>query len=187
MNVFNRIVVVLILLVLLVALVILAIMPFPALTTLRAGVDGLQNALAGFAESSNALFVVARIVVVVLAVALLGLLLAFELRRSGPRTVRVHTEGGSQATVTTDSVARRLTWHIDQLADVISVTPVVHAHGQSVNVRLDLETQPEVDVPMKTDEVVAVTREVIVERMGLQVGKVEVRIRHAPYKEGTAV
>jgi len=40
---------------------------------------------------------------------------------------------------------------------------------------------------MKTDEVVGVTREVITERMGLQLGKVEVRIKHAPYQEGTAV
>ena len=176
MNVFNRIVVVLILLILLAALVTLAVVPFNALSAVRTGVDGLQTFLTNFAQSSNTLFML-----------IFGLLLAFELRRGGPRVVRVHTEGGSQASVTTDSVARRLTWHIDQLADVISVTPVVSAHGQSVNVRLDLETQPEVDVPMKTDEVVGVTREVITERMGLQLGKVEVRIKHAPYQEGTAV
>jgi len=36
---------------------------------------------------------------------------------------------------------------------------------------------------MKTDEVVAVTREVITERMGLQAGKIEVRIKHAAYQE----
>ena len=50
--------------------------------------------------------------------------------------------------------------------------------------RLDLETRPEVDVPMKTDEVVGVAREVITERMGLQLGRIDVRINHAPYEEG---
>lgn len=187
MNVFNRIVVVLVLLILLAALITLAVVPFNALNAVRTGAEGLQTFLTNFAQSSSTLFIVVRAAVVLLAVLLFGLLLAFELRRGGPRVVRVHTEAGSQASVTTDSVARRLTWHIDQLADVISVTPVVSAHGQSVNVRLDLETQPEVDVPMKTDEVVGVTREVITERMGLQLGKVEVRIKHAPYQEGTAV
>lgn len=187
MNVFNRIVVVLVLLILLAALVALAIVPFIALNTLSGGVNGFYGFLTRMAESSNTLFVAARVALVLLAVLLIGLLLAFELRRSGPRTVRVHTEAGSQASVTTDSVAQRLQWHIDQLADVNSVTPTVRARGKAVDVRLDLETQPEVDVPMKTDEVIAVTREVITERMGLQLGKVNVRIRHAPYQEGAKV
>jgi len=34
---------------------------------------------------------------------------------------------------------------------------------------------------MKTEEVLQVTREVIVERMGLKLGKVQVKIKHAPY------
>lgn len=184
MNVFNRIVVVLALLVLLIVLVALAVAPFNVLNAARAGVDGLQTLLTNLAQSSNILFVIMRAAAILLAVLVFGLLLALELRRSGPRSVRVHTEGGSQAAVTTDSVARRLTWHIAQLADVLSVTPVVSARGRSVNVRIDLETQPEVDVPMKTDEVVGVAREVITERMGLQLGKVEVRIKHAPYQGG---
>jgi hypothetical protein len=41
----------------------------------------------------------------------------------------------------------------------------------------------EIDVPMKTDEVVGVVKEVVTERMGLQLGKVQVRIKHAPYQE----
>ena len=34
------------------------------------------------------------------------------------------------------------------------------------------------------DEVVGVVKEVVTERMGLQLGKVQVRIKHAPYQEG---
>jgi len=53
----------------------------------------------------------------------------------------------------------------------------------TVNATLDLETTPDIDVPMKTDEVIAVAREVVEEQMGLQLGKVYVRIRHAAYPE----
>jgi hypothetical protein len=38
---------------------------------------------------------------------------------------------------------------------------------------------------MKTDEVVAVTQDVLTEQMGLQVGKVTVHIRHGQYQDGS--
>jgi hypothetical protein len=88
----------------------------------------------------------------VLSVVIILPLLWQEVRIRRPRDVRVITEGGSQAAVTTDSIARRLTWHIDQLADVISVTPIVTGGGKSVNVKLNVQTRPEIDVPMKTEE-----------------------------------
>ena len=47
---------------------------------------------------------------------------------------------------------------------------------------LDLQTAPEVDVPMKTEEVVAVAREVIESQMGLQLSKIQVNIEHVPYR-----
>jgi hypothetical protein len=36
---------------------------------------------------------------------------------------------------------------------------------------------------MKTEEVIAVTQEVVEDRMGLHLGKLDVRIRHAPFRE----
>ena len=50
-----------------------------------------------------------------------------------------------------------------------------------MDIDLMLETSPDVDVPMKTEEVIEVTREVVGERMGLKLGKVAVKIKHAPY------
>ncbi len=123
----------------------------------------------------------------VLIVALVaGVLLWLELRVAGVRRIRVHTEAGSQAAVTADAVSQRLAWHIDQLADVVSVTPLVRPHGRSVDVVLDLETSPDVDVPMKTDEVVACAKEIIVERMGLQAGRIQVNVSHAAFPEDGA-
>lgn len=184
MNIFNRILAILSLLVLLALVLVLAVFP---LETLRAMQNGL-SAAGAFLERAQTdalwLLTLARVALVVAALVICGLLLWGEVKPRRPKAVRIQTESGSKASVTTESVARRLAWHVDQLADVISVTPEVTAAGRAVNVVLNLETRPEIDVPMKTDEVVAVAREVIADRMGLQIGKIDVRIKHAPYQEG---
>lgn len=183
MNVFNRIVVILLLVALLAGAILLAIMPAQVVQALQRWVTAFSTFLSGAAGTYAWAFILGRIVLALLAVALFGWLLWRELKRSRPRAVKLYTDSGSHATVTTESVERRLAWHIDQLADVISVTPTVTAAGKAVNINLNVETRPEIDVPMKTDEIVGVTREVITERMGLQLGKVQVSIKHAPYQE----
>jgi hypothetical protein len=183
MNVFNRILAVVVLIFLFLLILALAVFPVELVRLAQRGLELTVGFLNTMETSYYVPYVISRIVLVLVALVFFGLLLWAEVWPRRPRAVRVHTETGSQALVTTDSVARRLAWHIDQLADVISVTPRVTAHGRSVDVVLDLQTSPEIDVPMKTDEVVAVAREVIVERMGMQVGKIEVHIEHGPYTE----
>lgn len=183
MNVFNRIAVILLLVVFLAIAVLLAVLPLQTVATVQRAMENFGAFLGNAEKSYLWLFIGGRVLLVLVVLLIFGFLLWGEIRPRRPKAVKVITETGSQATVTTDSVARRLVWHIDQLADVISVTPEVTANGKSVNVRLNLETRPEIDVPMKTDEVVRVAQEVITERMGLQIGKVEVRIKHAPYQE----
>ena len=183
MNVFNRIVVVLLLIALLAGAILLALMPAQAVQMMQRGVTSVSNFLSSAENSAYWLFILGRVVLVVVALVLIGWLLWRELKPSRPKTVKLYTESGSKATITTESVERRLAWHIDQLADVITVTPTVTAAGKAVNVSLSVETRPEIDVPMKTDEIVGVVREVVTERMGLQIGKVQVSIKHAPYQE----
>ncbi len=184
MNIFNRIFTILSLLVLLALIVVVAALPMQSVQTAQRGLEA-TGAFFGMAEQSYYwIFAVARIILAALAILLFGLLLWVELRRRRPKAVKVHTPDGSQASVTTESVARRLTWHIDQLADVISAAPQVTASGKSVNIELVVETRPEIDIPMKTDEVIKVVREIVVDRMGLQLNKIQVRIHNAPYQEG---
>jgi hypothetical protein len=128
-------------------------------------------------------YMLLRILLVLVSVAVLGAMLWLEARPSRPRAVEVRTQAGSQGRVTVDSVERRLAWHIDQIEDVIWVAPHVSPRGRTVNVLLEVQTSPEIDVPAKTDEVVNVARQVLTERMGLQPGKVEVHIEHAPYEQ----
>jgi uncharacterized alkaline shock family protein YloU len=80
-----------------------------------------------------------------------------------------------------ESIAQRLEYRVDQLADVVKVRPEVKPRGKSVDVVLHLETSPDIDVPAKTEEVYQVAREVVEERMGLKLGKIKVNVKHAPY------
>ena len=186
MNVFNRIVVVILLLALLAGIVYLALQPAQAVQYTQTGLTSVGTFFDGAEKTARWLFVGGRILLGLLAVVLICWLLWKELKPRRPKAVKIHTEGGSDATITTESVSKRLAWHIDQLADVVNVEPHVSGSGKAVNVRLDVQTRPEIDVPMKTDEIVAVTKEVVTERMGLQLGKVQVHIDHAPYTDGIA-
>ena len=184
MNVFNRIITILVAVVLFFAVVFTTVFPLPTLDWLGQLTGSWRDYLAYWEENARYASVAIRSGIVVIFVVLFGLLMFLELRRRRVDTVQVVTNEGGTAAVVTDSVSQRLVHHIDRLADVISVSPKVSSRGRTVHVDLDLETGPEIDVPMKSDEVVAVVREVVEGRMGLLLGKVNVRIRHAPYPQG---
>ncbi len=183
MNFFNRMVTALVLLIILVTGVLLGILPFVALTATQQALSWLQTSLRQGQEANPLFFVVGQIAAVLLALLLPGFLLWLEVRRPQPRAAQMPIEGMAQAQVATDSVAQRLKWHLGQLADVLSVQPTVRASGRRVNVEIEVETTPEIEVPMKTEEVIAVTREVVEDRMGLYLGKLDVRVRHAPFQK----
>lgn len=186
MNIFNKIVVIVLLLALLALCMVVALFPLQALAVVQNSATQAASGLRNMEANQGWLFVLVRVALAVLSLVIVLPLLWQEVKPRRPRAVKVVTESGSNAAVTTDSVARRLAWHLDQLADVVNVTPVVTGGGKLVNVKLNVQTRPEIDVPMKTDEIVAVAKEVITERMGLQLGKIDVHIEHTPYTEGPA-
>jgi hypothetical protein len=181
MALFNRLFATMILLLILVTGILVGTFPFASLGFVQKGVAQLESFLRQKQELHPALFAIGQIVAVLLTLLVSGLLLWLEVRwpRPGAAPLAMR-EGIVQARVTTDSVAQRLGWHLSQLADVLSVRPIVRASGRRVDVELEVETTPEIEVPMKTEEVAAVTREVVEDRMGLQLGKLNVRIRHLP-------
>jgi hypothetical protein len=182
-NVINRIITVLVVIVLWAAIVVLAAVPEQALTWARQGLDWIEVSLFQLAAMQPGwLYPLLRGSAILVATLLALAWLMQELRRKQAPVVKMRLPSGGEAAVTADSISRRLAWHIDQLADVNSVTPVVRTRGASVDVDLNLQTAPDVDVPMKTEEVVAVARDVIETQMGLQLNKVKVNIDHAPFK-----
>ncbi|MCB0047198.1 MAG: hypothetical protein H6642_11485 [Caldilineaceae bacterium] len=181
MNLLNRIVAALLWLFLLLLICYVAVMPFRALAQAQLFLDGRLAQLTGWQEENSANFVIGQIAVVVGAVALFGTLLITELWTGRRRGVRVRTVEGGSVELDTDSIGRRLEWHLDQLAEIVTVIPSVKSRGGAVDIRLEVETAPNVDVPMKTDEVVEVTRDIIEQDMGLKLGRLDVQLRYAPY------
>ncbi|TEU14885.1 MAG: hypothetical protein E3J21_14675 [Anaerolineales bacterium] len=188
MNVFNRLVVIVLLVVSMIVLPVALVMVLtrPDMVIVI-GQQSLMR-LTAIGEQFQLRFILAGALSAVLTFVVCGLLLWLELRRPYGKAVRVQKVSGGEAKVTTDSIARRLAYNIDQLTDVISVKPKVLGKGKGVHVRLNVETGPEIDVPAKTEEISKVAREVIEERMGLKLaGKLEISIKHTPYPKNWSV
>lgn len=176
MNIFNRVVMVVLLLLALAASVVFIIIPVRLL-------DVVSDAITLLAQSIQ----VARLVFVLIGIGFIllwFLLLVLELWRPPRRTVRVEKVSGGQAEMTVEAIAQRVVYRVDQLADVVNVKPRIRAGRGGVDIDLDLETTPDIDVPTKTEEVCAVVKDVIEERMGLRLRRIRVKVRHAPYAEG---
>lgn len=184
MNLLNRFTAILVIVLLWFVIVVVAAAPGQSQVWAQQGLDWAGQSLDSFStQQPGWLYLLVRAGVIV-AVTLLALALLWaEVRRKSTPVVKVRTASGGEASVTADSIARRLAWHLDQLADVVSATPTIKTRGAAVDVKIDLETAPDVDVPMKTEEVIAVTRDVVQAQMGLKVNKAEVQIRHAPYQD----
>ncbi len=181
MNVFNRLVAFVIILGLFVLVMAVALAPITTLTWLQEQIVRLTEAVARYQELEPTNLTIARVAAAIAALVIFLPLLAAELpRRQGPTLVRMRTPSG-EAQVTAESIGKRLAWHLDQMADVISVQPIVRPRGDTVDVTLNVETRPEIEVPMKTEEIMLVAREVVEERMGLRLGRLDVRIHHSDY------
>lgn len=108
------------------------------------------------------------------------LLLFLELRFTSSRHLRVQQVTDGQVEVTDAAIVQRLEHNIMQIPDVIGVHPrVAAAKNNTVNVLVELETSPEVNVPKKTQEVILAVKQVMEEQMGLQVGNIRVQIAHS--------
>lgn len=183
MNLINRTIVVLLVVALWAVIVLTAAAPGQALSWGRQGLDWVEVSLFQLQSMQPVwTYPLLRGAAIVVASLLALAWLMQELRRRKTPVVKMRLPSGGEAAVTADSIGRRLAWHIDQLADVNSVTPVVRTRGNSVEVDLNLQTAPDIDVPLKTEEVVAVARDVVETQMGLQLSKVKVNIDHAPYR-----
>jgi hypothetical protein len=181
MNIFNRLFVILLTLVTIVVTAVVVIVPRQVFDWLSNFFRWLRENTDAYLETDWAIFATGRVVVGGAIVILCLLLLWLELRRPRKKTIRAQKLVGGEAHITIDSIAQRLAYNIDQLPDVIKVAPRITGRARGVDIDLLLETSPDIDVPMKTEEVMEVTREVIAERMGLKLGKVQVKIKHAPY------
>ncbi len=174
MRLFNRVVTILLFLALMIAVPILMILP--------AQIAGLVQQYLEFASSGLSLFHRAVLVMLgIISFIVCGLVLYLEFRRPARKMVKLESATGGEVELAVESIAQRLEYRIDQLPDVIMVRPEIKARRKSIDVELNLETTPDIDVPAKTEEVYQVAHEVVEGRMGLKLRKIKVNIKHAPY------
>ena len=181
MNVLNRLVIILLILLLIVLTAVVVIVPLQSVGWSASFLQWLHQSMEAYASSNWAFFATGRVVIGGAIVVICLLLLWLEVRRPRKKTIQAQKLAGGEAHIAVESIEQRLEYNIDQLPDVVKVTPHINGRARGVDVDLVLETSPDIDVPMKTEEVIEVTREVIVERLGLKLGKVQVKIKHAPY------
>lgn len=181
MNLFNRLIATLFWLLMLAGSVTVALFPRQTVIRLQGALTHAGGWLATQQELSPTNFRIGQAALLSAALLLFGLLLWLEVWPKRPRGASIRTAQGGTAILDPQSISRRLAWQLDQLADVIGVAPTVRPRKNGVDIELDVETAPDIDVAMKTDEVVAVTREILEQDMGLRVGKIDVRMRHAPF------
>ena len=186
MNAFNRVVVIVSLLVTMVVSAIFFIVPVRVLGTVVPYLQQLQTSLTMMTGTRMLLRLGGGLVLTFLISAFCAAILWLEVRRPRAKTIKVMKVSGGQAELATDSIANRLEYNIDQLADVIKVKPIISPGRKGVKVDLELETTPDIEVPMKTEEVQQLTKEIVETSMGLKLESVRVIMRHAPYPKGAA-
>lgn len=180
MTTFNRIVAILVWLLLAALIAVAAVIPIQVVEWARLQLEQAEQMLRAWQESDPNNFLIGQVATGVAGLVIFGLLIGLEIWSGQRRGVRIRTVQGGSAELDTVSIGRRLSWQLDQLAEIISVVPIVKSKGGSVDIKLEIEAAPDVDVPMKTDEVVEVTRDLIEQDMGLKLGRLDVHMRYAP-------
>ena len=156
--------------------IVLALFFMPALA------DNVSNLGRGLAGGPSAALIQVICVIAALVIFLVSIILFFlELNRPTARHLRVSQVTDGQVQVMDDAIVQRLEQTLSQIADVITVKPRVVAgkKGATVDAFIELATSSEVNVPQKTQEVIAATKQVMEQQMGLTIGKVTVQLNYA--------
>lgn len=182
MAMFNRVVAAILWLFLLLIISVFAVAPLPAIQRTQQLLSLAATQVTTWQSTNAANFIIAQATIGIVAVLLFGVLFWLELWGMRKRGVRIRTADGGSAELDTASISRRLEWHLERVAEVNNVVPIIRAKGGAVDVRLEVEVDPEVDIPLKTDEVMALTRDVVEDDIGLTLGKLDVHMRCAPFE-----
>ncbi|MGC8787452.1 MAG: alkaline shock response membrane anchor protein AmaP [Anaerolineae bacterium] len=177
MNAFNRAVVLLLILLLIVLLIIAAVVPSTVLERTIYTLQQAQDVLVTRWPMSYVFFLVVDLLLIFLLIGLLWL----EIRPQTKKTFTVRTVSGTQAEISTASVAQNLQSRLSEISDVFKVRPVVRGKRGGVDVLLDIETATEIDIPSKVEEVSQAARDLIEQKMGLKVSKIKVHLKQVPH------
>jgi hypothetical protein len=174
MNILNRILVILLLLGLLVVLALLAGAPAETLGVATLAMGNLHGLAVRLLPAGRALVGLTGVGLALLVLFVLWL----EIRRPSQRTVRVRQSAGASAEVTTQTLRERVEIAVAALPGVVSAAARARSYGRSVEVWVETEIAPDIQVAPKADEIAAAVRHVTETTMGLALqGKPHIRIR----------
>lgn len=186
MNTFNRIFVIVALGVLLVLGAFALVTPAGFLALMQSIADWFRGTV--FAAYSDTGRVLVRLILAIIWVALIGLLLWWELRRPGSRTIEIaRYTGGSTIRIGTEAVQEKVKEQVDAIAGVLESKVRATGRNRAVELSLDVSVTKDVDLVAKAEEVAAVTRQVVQDQLGLKLaGKPQVAIKAKPGKPAIA-
>jgi hypothetical protein len=170
-------------LLLIVTLIVAAVVPNTLLDNAMYTLEQAKSVLQQDWPRSYLIF----LLVAILLIFLLLVLLWLELRPQSRKTITVRGRDGTEAEVATSSVAQSLQRRIAEVPNVSRVRSTVRGVRAGVDVVLDLETTPEIDIPSKMDEVSAAARELIESKMGLHVARIRVNIKQLRYDDAAPI
>jgi hypothetical protein len=176
MEVFNRVLVTLLLIVLCATLIWAMLQPLQIVEALRLTANGLEDVM--YSNYFLYLGIAAAALFVVLV------LFWLEVRRRARKTVKVYQVSTGDVELSVSSIGQSLVHYIDGLSGVVKVRPRIISRGKALDVVLNVETRPDVDVPAKTSEICQVARDVVEGKLGLHLRKIQANIKYAPYPRG---
>jgi uncharacterized alkaline shock family protein YloU len=182
MNIFNRAVVILHILLLVGLLIVAAVVPNTVLSRLLYTVQQAQATLQLYWPTSYVVF----LAIAVLLVFGLIMLLWLEVRPSASNKVLIRNRDGTRTELSTSSLADSLRRSIDEIDDVFKVKSVVQGKRSGLDILLNLETTPEIDIPSKMQEVSQAARDLVERKMGLKVANLRVQVKNTPYGSAKA-
>lgn len=174
-NVVNRIVVILLLVAITATAIVAAAVPDQILLAIKQTFGPMTINLLDR-------IVLAAVAVVVTIVS--AFLIRAELVRAKRRGVSLGNVAGASAQLSTDSIASRLKDKLEALPNIRSASPKVTSRGSSVEIEVNLLTDPGVDVSQKATEAAGVIRETVEKDMGVKIArggpKVDIKYHHGP-------
>lgn len=180
MNVFNRIAMSLILLVFVCVTLVISLLPQPVM-------GGLRYALSAAEESMNPTTQLIGAIFGLLIAVGAALLLIAELRPPARQSVVLPQVTGGTAELNNESVALRIKKAAEAIAGIREATPSIRSHGKMVSINLRLVTDPDIDIPQKSEEVMQAVRTETESKMGVPIKTLRVAVKHGSSEHHTPV
>lgn len=173
MNLLNRVLTILLLLATAVVAVLVALIPQVVARWLRSLLPALEGGLDPTGQLLTSVFAL-------LVAALALFLFLAEFRRTPRRSVIVAKMEGGTAELANESVAFRIRRVAESIPGIREALPLIVSRGKAIEVYLRLATDSDIDLPKKSQEVMAAVRSESETKMGIPVKGIKVTFKHSP-------